>query len=120
ILKQGLFLAVVVVLLLLTANFQSLRDALIVLSTVPAVLAGVALMLLATGTTLNVESLMGTIMSIGVSVANALLLVTFSRDRRQAGEPPREAAISAATGRLRPVLMTSLAMIAGMLPMALG
>jgi multidrug efflux pump subunit AcrB len=119
-LKQGLILAVVVVLLLLTASFQSLRDALIVLSTVPAVLAGVAVMLLATGTTLNVESLMGAIMSIGVSVANALLLVTFARDRREAGEQPATAAVSAASGRLRPVLMTSLAMIAGMLPMAFG
>jgi multidrug efflux pump subunit AcrB len=119
-LKEGLLLAVIVVLLLLTANFQSLRDALIVLSTVPAVLGGVALVLLATGTTLNVESLMGAIMSIGVSVANALLLVTFARDRRQAGEEPRDAAVSAASGRLRPVLMTSLAMIAGMMPMALG
>jgi multidrug efflux pump subunit AcrB len=119
-LKQGLLMAVVVVLLLLTANFQSLRDALIVLSTVPAVLAGVALMLLATGTTLNVESLMGTIMSIGVSLANALLLVTFARDRREAGEQPATAAVAAASGRLRPVLMTSLAMIAGMLPMAFG
>jgi multidrug efflux pump subunit AcrB len=119
-LKEGLLLAIVVVLLLLTANFQSLRDALIVMSTVPAVLAGVALVLLATGTTLNVESLMGTIMSIGVSVANALLLVTFARDRRQAGDGARDAAVTAAAGRLRPVLMTSLAMIAGMMPMALG
>jgi multidrug efflux pump subunit AcrB len=119
-LKEGLILAVVVVLLLLTANFQSLRDALIVLSTVPAVLGGVALVLLATGTTLNVESLMGAIMSIGVSVANALLLVTFARERRQRGDEPRDAALAAASSRLRPVLMTSLAMIAGMVPMALG
>jgi multidrug efflux pump subunit AcrB len=119
-LKQGLLLAVLVVLLLLTANFQSVRDALVVMSTAPVVLGGVAMVLLATGTTLNVESLMGAIMAIGVSVANALLLVTFARDRRQAGDSPVDAALAAAGSRLRPVLMTTLAMIAGMIPMALG
>jgi len=109
-----------VILLLLTANFQSVRDALIVLSTVPAVLIGVVLALFVTRSTLNVQSMMGAIMSIGVSVANALLLVTFARDRRVAGDASEQAALTAARMRLRPILMTSLAMIAGMIPMALG
>jgi multidrug efflux pump subunit AcrB len=119
-LREGLLLAVVVVLLLLAANFQSIRTALMVVSTVPAVLLGVVLALLATGTSLNVQSMMGAIMSIGVAVANAVLLLTFARERRRAGDEPRAAAIAAARSRLRPILMTSLAMIAGMVPMALG
>ena len=119
-LREGLLLAIVVVLLLLTANFQSVRDAFAVLSTIPAVLVGVIAMLALTGSTLNVESLMGAIMSVGVAVANALLLVTFARDRRRAGDEPAQAAASAARARMRPILMTSLAMIAGMIPMALG
>jgi multidrug efflux pump subunit AcrB len=119
-LREGLLLAIVVVLLLLTANFQSLRDALAVLSTIPAVLVGVIAVLAVTGSTLNVQSLMGAIMSVGVAVANALLLVTFARDRRRAGDEPAQAAVSAARARMRPILMTSLAMIAGMIPMALG
>jgi multidrug efflux pump subunit AcrB len=116
----GLALAVVVILLLLTANFQSLRLALIVISSVPAVLVGAILMLLLTGTTLNLESFMGTIMAIGVAVANAILLVTFAEQNRRNGADPISAARSAAAERLRPVLMTSLAMIAGMIPMALA
>jgi multidrug efflux pump subunit AcrB len=119
-LREGLALAVVVVLLLLVANFQSVRDALIVLSTVPAVLAGTVLLLFVTGSTLNVESMMGAIMSIGVSVANALLLITLARKHRLLGATPALAALEAARSRLRPILMTSLAMIAGMLPMSLG
>jgi multidrug efflux pump subunit AcrB len=119
-LRDGLFLSVLVVLLLLVASFQSVRDSLIVLSTVPAVLGGVALALKLTGSTLNVQSLMGAIMAIGVSVANALLLVTFARDRRQQGDSPEDAAWTAAKGRLRPILMTSIAMVAGMVPIALG
>jgi multidrug efflux pump subunit AcrB len=119
-LREGLLLAIVVVLLLLIANFQSIRDSLIVLSTVPAVLAGTVLLLFVTGSTLNVQSMMGAIMSIGVSVANALLLVTFAREHRRLGASPAQAAIEAAHSRLRPILMTSLAMIAGMVPMALG
>ena len=86
----------------------------------PAVLAGVVLALALTGTTLNVQSLMGAIMSIGVSVANAVLLVTFARERRVAGDDRPTAIASAARARLRPIVMTSLAMIAGMIPMALG
>lgn len=116
----GLSLAVVVILLLLTANFQSFRLALVVLSSVPAVLVGAILMLLFTGTTLNLESFMGTIMAIGVAVANAILLVTFAEQNRRNGIDPVSAARMAATERLRPVLMTSLAMIAGMVPMALA
>jgi multidrug efflux pump subunit AcrB len=116
----GLAAAIGVVLLLLSANFQSLRLALVVLSTAPAVLAGSVLMLLITGTTLNMESFMGTIMAIGVAVANAILLVTFAEQNRVNGAAAGEAARAAAVERLRPVLMTSLAMIAGMTPMALA
>jgi multidrug efflux pump subunit AcrB len=116
----GLALAVVVVLLLLTATFQSFRLALVVISTAPAVLVGAILMLLLTGTTLNLESFMGTIMAIGVAVANAILLVTFAEHNRQNGADPLSAGRAAAAERLRPVLMTSLAMIAGMVPMALA
>ena len=116
----GLALAVIVILLLLTANFQSFRLALVVISSVPAVLVGAILMLLLTGTTLNLESFMGTIMAIGVAVANAILLVTFAEQSRRNGADPISAARTAAAKRLRPVLMTSLAMIAGMIPMALA
>ncbi len=119
-LAVGLALAVVVILLLLTANFQSLRLALIVISSVPAVLIGAIFMLLLTGTTLNLESFMGTIMAIGVAVANAILLVTFAEQNRRNGADALSAARTAAAERLRPVLMTSLAMIAGMIPMALA
>jgi multidrug efflux pump subunit AcrB len=119
-LQVGLGLAVVVILLLLMANFQSLRDALIVISTTPAVIAGVLVALWVTGTTLNVQSFMGAIMAIGVAVANAILLVAFAARRHHAGDSAAEAAIDGAQSRLRPILMTSLAMIVGMLPLALG
>jgi multidrug efflux pump subunit AcrB len=109
-----------VVFLLLAANFESLPLALAVLSTVPAVLSGALLMLLATRTSLNIESFMGTIMGIGVAVANAILLVTFSERARKENANAVEAAIQGAKSRLRPILMTSFAMLAGMLPMALG
>jgi multidrug efflux pump subunit AcrB len=118
--SAGLLVAVLVILLLLAANFQSLRLAFVVVSTVPAVLAGVVLMLLLTGTTLNVQSFMGAIMAIGVAVANAILLVTFAEHARRDGGSPLDAAIDAARTRMRPVLMTSAAMIAGMIPMALA
>ena len=114
----GLLVAVVVIFLLLAANFQSLRLALVVVSTAPAVLAGVALILLATRTTVNVQSFMGAIMAIGVAVANAILLVTFAEQARRSGDA--QPAIAAARARMRPVLMTSAAMIAGMIPMALA
>jgi len=119
-LRTGLLLAILVVLLLLAANFQSVRLSLVVLATVPAVVLGVALALLLTGTTLNVQSYMGAIMSIGVSVANAILLITFAEKARIAGETAEVAGISAARTRLRPILMTSVAMMAGMIPMALA
>jgi multidrug efflux pump subunit AcrB len=116
----GLVVAVIVIFLLLTANFQSVRLALVVISTVPAVLAGVAVMLRLTGTTLNVQSFMGAIMAIGVAVANAILLVTVAEHSRRHGGSPFVTAIEAAQSRMRPVLMTSAAMIAGMMPMALA
>jgi multidrug efflux pump subunit AcrB len=116
----GMGVAIVVIFLLLAANFQSLRLALVVVSTVPAVLAGVVLMLAATRTTLNVQSSMGAIMAIGVAVANAILLVTFAEQTRRQGGSAVDAAIDAARSRMRPVLMTSAAMVAGMIPMALA
>ena len=116
----GLAVAIVVIFLLLAANFQSLRLALVVVSTVPAVLAGVVVMLALTGTTLNVQSFMGAIMATGVAVANAILLVTFAEHARREGGSPLQTAIEAARSRMRPVLMTSAAMIAGMIPMALA
>ncbi|HZZ33429.1 MAG TPA: efflux RND transporter permease subunit [Phenylobacterium sp.] len=119
-LSIGLGLSILVMLLLLTANFQSLRLSLIALSTVPAVLLGSMLFLFLTATSLNLESFMGMIMVIGVALANAILLVTFAERNRRAGQSSFEAARNAASERLRPVLMTSLAMIAGMAPMALA
>jgi multidrug efflux pump subunit AcrB len=116
----GLMLAIVAVFLLLTANFQSLRLAFVTVSTVPAVVAGVALMLLLTRTTLNIQSFIGAIMAVGVAMANAILLVTFAEGRRREGVPASEAAAHGAAGRMRAILMTSCAMIAGMLPMALA
>jgi multidrug efflux pump subunit AcrB len=119
-LRSGLGLAIVAVFLLLAAYFQSLRVALIVIGTIPAVIAGVALGLLLTGSTLNVQSFMGAIMAIGVAVANAILLATFAEQHRLGGAAADAAAIHGATSRLRPILMTTLAMIAGMVPVAFG
>ena len=120
-LSFGLVLAVLAIFLLLTAYYQSVKLALASVAAVPAALAGVALMLLVTGTTLNLQSFMGTIMAMGVAVANAILLVTFAeRARHQNGGNARAAAVEGARSRLRPILMTSCAMIAGMVPMALG
>ena len=121
-LKLGLIVAVIAIFLLLAANFQSFRLALAVILTIPAVVAGVALALWITRTTLNIESLIGTIMAIGVAVANAIaiLLVTFAERNRIGGAHVPDAAVAEAASRLRPILMTSCAMIAGMLPMAIG
>jgi multidrug efflux pump subunit AcrB len=119
-LSIGLAIAIFVILLLLAANFESIGLSLIVLSSIPAVLAGAILMLFITGTSLSLESFMGTIMAIGVAVANAILLVTFAEQNRKAGADSKTAARNAAGERLRPVLMTSLAMITGMIPMALA
>ena len=119
-LQSGLLAAIIVILLLLTANYQSFGVAVSVLSTVPAVLLGSMLLLLATGATLNLQSYMGMIMSTGVSVANAILIVTNAEALRTEYRDPFKAARVAASIRLRPILMTSLAMIAGMVPMASG
>src|SRR6267378_369170 len=119
-LRLGLVTAVGVILLLLAANFQSFRLSLAVGLTIPAVIAGVVLVLWLTRTTLNIQSFMGAIMAIGVAVANAILLVTFAERSRVGGREPWEAAIDGARSRLRPILMTSFAMLAGMVPMALG
>jgi multidrug efflux pump subunit AcrB len=119
-LRTGLLLTVVVIFLLLAANFQSLKLSFVVVSTVPAVIAGVVLALWLTGTTVNIQSFMGAIMAIGVAVANAILLVTFAERSRVGGAAAATAAVEGAQSRLRPILMTSLAMIAGMTPMALG
>jgi multidrug efflux pump subunit AcrB len=120
-LALGLGMAIIVILLLLTANFQSPSLALVVVSTTPAVLAGVVIALWLTGTTVNIQSFMGSIMAIGVAVANAILLVTFAeRARRDQTPDARRAAVEGGVARLRPILMTSCAMTAGMIPLALG
>ena len=119
-LQFGLGLAIVVIFLLLAANYQSFRVASVVLVSIPAVLAGSLTMLLLTGQTLNLQSYMGIIMSVGVSVANALLLVTNAESLRLRYRDARTAARVAGAARLRPILMTALAMIAGMIPMASG
>ncbi len=116
----GLVVAVFVILVLLTAYFQSPRLALISIGAVPGVLSGVASILYFTGTTLNIESFMGSIMCLGVSVSNSVMLVTFMTDHWKGGLPAREAAVSGARDRLRPILMTACAMTVGMVPMALA
>jgi multidrug efflux pump subunit AcrB len=116
----GLGLAILVIFLLLTANFQSLRLAMITISTVPAVLAGVVLSLWLTQSTLNIQSFIGAIMAIGVAMANAILLVTMAESSRRASNDSQAAAVDGAQRRLRAIMMTSLAMGVGMVPMALG
>jgi multidrug efflux pump subunit AcrB len=119
-LSAGIVLAIVLVYLLMVANFQSWLEPFIITMAVPGALAGVLWMLVATGTTINVESLMGAIMAVGVGVANGNLLITFANELREQGRDPVAAAIEAGRIRLRPIIMTALAMILGMLPMALG
>jgi multidrug efflux pump subunit AcrB len=119
-LRVGLLLAVAAIFLLLAANFQSLRLALAVILGIPAALCGVVLMLLATGTTLNIQSFMGAIMAIGIAVANSILLLSFAERFRHEGRPVFEAAREGAVSRLRAILMTAAAMICGMAPMAIG
>lgn len=119
-LSSGLALAIVVIFLLLAANYQSFKVSGVVLVTIPAVLAGSILILLATGSTLNLQSYMGIIMSVGVSVANALLLVTNAETLRLSYKDSYQAAKVAGAVRLRPILMTSIAMVVGMIPMASG
>ena len=119
-LELGIVLAIVLVYLLMAANFQSWLEPFIIMMAVPGALAGTLWMLVLTGTTINVESLMGGIMAVGVAVANGNLLVTFANELREEGYSPVAAAIEAGRIRLRPILMTALAMILGMLPMALA
>ncbi|MFN9037778.1 MAG: efflux RND transporter permease subunit, partial [Planctomyces sp.] len=119
-LAVGLVLAVLAIFLMLSASFQSFRLALAAVTTVPAVLAGSSLLLLATGTTVNIQSFIGVIMSLGVSMANAILLISFAEQQRRTGVTAAVAAQFAAVERSRAILMTSAAMLAGMLPLALG
>ncbi len=119
-LSYGIIAAVLLVYLLMVINFQSWLDPMIILMALPGALAGIVWILFATGTTLSVPALMGAIMSIGVATSNSILMVTFANDRRRVGDDARSAAWMAGITRLRPVLMTALAMIIGMLPMSLG
>ena len=116
----GIVFAVMLVYLLMAVNFQSWLDPLIILMAIPGAFSGILWMLYVTQTTFNVPSLMGAIMTIGVATANSILMVVFANDERIAGKDRREAALNAGFTRLRPVLMTALAMIIGMLPMALA
>jgi multidrug efflux pump subunit AcrB len=116
----GFIGAIVLVYLLIVINFQSWIDAFIIITALPAAVAGIAWMLLITGTTLSVPALTGAIMCMGVATANSILVVSFARDRLNQGATPRQAAHDAGFTRFRPVLMTALAMIIGMLPMSLG
>ena len=119
-LSLGLGLAMVIVFLLLAGNFESFPLALSILFILPAVITGALTALVLTGTTLNIESFMGTIMAVGVAVANSILLVTFAERHRVETGDAVAGAIEGATSRLRPILMTSLAMLIGMIPMSLG
>ncbi|MDN7697306.1 efflux RND transporter permease subunit [Burkholderia semiarida] len=119
-LGAGVAMAIVLVYLLIVVNFQSWLDPLIIISAMPAALAGIAWMLFVTGTHLSVPALTGAIMTVGVATANSILVVSFARQRLAAGAPPLTAALEAGATRIRPVLMTALAMIIGMVPMALG
>lgn len=119
-LRFGLLFAAVFVYMLMVVNYQSFIDPLAVILALPGAASGILLMLFVTGTTLSVPSLMGSIMAVGVASANSILLVTFAREQHQAGMSAFDAALSAGTTRLRPVLMTAAAMIVGMIPMAIG
>jgi multidrug efflux pump subunit AcrB len=119
-LQSGLLVAIGTILLLLTAYFQSFRLSTAVIIIIPAAVAGAVVMLWLTHTTLNIQSYMGTIMAVGVAVANSILLVTFAERSRLEGREASAAAIEGASSRLRPIVMTGAAMVAGMIPMALG
>jgi multidrug efflux pump subunit AcrB len=116
----GLLFAAVLVYLLMVVNYQNFADPFVVILALPIAFAGVVTMLYVTGTTLNVPSLMGAIMAVGVASANSILLVTFAREQQLAGHSAFTAAIAAGHTRIRPVLMTAAAMIVGMIPMAIG
>ena len=119
-LQSGLLVAIVVIFLMLSANFQSFKVPLVILATVPAVVLGALLLLMLTGSTLNLQSYMGIIMSVGVSIANAVLLITNAEQLRKHNGNALQSAREAAALRIRPIIMTTVAMIAGMLPMAIG
>jgi len=119
-LATGLAVAILLVYLLIVINFQSWLDPLIIISALPAALAGIAWTLYLTGTTLSVPALTGIIMTMGVATANSILVVSFARTQLQKGTTAVIAALEAGSTRLRPVLMTAFAMIVGMLPMAIG
>ncbi len=119
-LLTGLAFAVLLVYLLMVINFQSWLDPMIIISGLPAALVGIVWMLFVTGTTVSVPALTGTIMCIGIATANSILVVSFARESLAQGTEPLRAALDAGLGRFRPVLMTALAMVIGMLPMALG
>jgi CzcA family heavy metal efflux pump len=116
----GLAMAIVLVYLLIVVNFQSWIDAAVIVAALPSALAGIAWMLFITGTTLSVPALTGAIMTMGVATANSILVISFARQQQEAGILPVAAALEAGATRIRPVLMTALAMIIGMIPMALG
>jgi multidrug efflux pump subunit AcrB len=116
----GLLFAAVFVYCLMVVNYQNFGDPFVVLLALPATFCGIVTMLFVTGTTLNVPSLMGAIMAVGVASANSILLVTFAREQQLAGKTALQAAIDAGRTRIRPVLMTAAAMIVGMIPMAIG
>jgi multidrug efflux pump subunit AcrB len=119
-LQSGLLITIIILMLMLSANYQSFSLGFTVITTIPGVLVGALLMLLATGSSLNLQSYMGIIMSVGVSVSNAILLITNAEQIRKSGKDAMESAIEAMELRLRPILMTTIAMIAGMIPMASG
>jgi multidrug efflux pump subunit AcrB len=119
-LEAGLLFAIVLVYLIMVVNFQSWTNPFIIITALPGALAGIVWMLFLTGTTLNVPSLMGAIMSVGVATSNSILMVTFANKHLREGTDTISAAVEAGFTRLRPVLMTALAMIIGMLPMSLG
>src|ERR1700722_17549614 len=116
----GLIGAIVLVYLVIVVNFQSWIDPFIIITGLPGAMAGVVWMLFVTGTTVSVPALTGAIMCIGIATANSILVVSFARERLSEGSPPMQAALEAGVGRFRPVLMTALAMLIGMLPMAIG
>jgi multidrug efflux pump subunit AcrB len=116
----GLLGAVVLVYLLIVVNFQSWLDPFVIITALPAALAGIVWMLFLTNTTVSVPALTGAIMCMGVATANSVLMVSFARERMNAGDDAYAAAAAAGFARFRPVLMTALAMIIGMIPMAIG
>jgi multidrug efflux pump subunit AcrB len=116
----GLVMSIVLVYLLIVVNFQSWLDSFIIITALPGALAGIVWMLLLTHTTLNVPSLTGSVMCMGVATANSILVISFARERMQQGLTAWDAAMEAGYTRMRPVIMTALAMIIGMVPMALG